>query len=104
VHPGRQQLLLSGTSSKLDKSVLIGTLPLTRALLRSLGYWIGTQYKAWQATAAVFRDQQQLDKSLIGTLPLTSPLLRNLKGYWIGTHVYSVHQAGTAAVIREQQA
>jgi hypothetical protein len=28
-HAGRQQLLLSGTSSKLDKSILIGTLPLT---------------------------------------------------------------------------
>jgi hypothetical protein len=74
----RQQLLL-GTSSKLDKSVLIGTLPLTRApaVAKSPnGYWIGTCVNACtqQATAAVIRDQQQARQvSIDWDPPLTEP-------------------------------
>jgi hypothetical protein len=69
--PSRQQLLLSG-SSKLDKSVLIGTLPLTQPPKRNpnriLDWDLCVQHER-QATAAI-RDQQQADKSvLIGTCP-----------------------------------
>jgi hypothetical protein len=92
--PSQATVLLSGTSSKLDKSVLIGTLPLTSpAVAKSLtdtGWDLCIQRAAMQATAAVIGTSSKLDKSvLIG--PLTrAPLLRILTGYWIGTCVYSL--------------
>jgi hypothetical protein len=85
VHPGGQQLLLSGTSSKLGKSVLIGTLPcdpLLRNPNRILDWDPCIQLAARQATAAVIRGPAKATVSIDWDLPLTSPAVaKSLNGY-----------------------
>jgi hypothetical protein len=61
MHPGRQQLLLSGSAGyevSIDWDLAPNPSP---AVAKSLtGYWIGTRIHApRQATAAVYQDQQQ---------------------------------------------
>jgi hypothetical protein len=69
------------TSSKLDKSVLIGTQPLTRAPLQEIpnGYRIGTDLLAARRHELLLSGtSSKLDKSVWTTQPLnSSPLLRN---------------------------
>jgi hypothetical protein len=62
----RQQLLPSGISSKLDKSVLIGTSPNEPAVceIKRILDWDLCTAAAMQATAAVIGDQQQSTSQL----------------------------------------
>jgi hypothetical protein len=56
------QATAAGTSSKLDKSVLIGTFLTRPAVAKSLTYTDWDPCRAPSATAAVIREQQALSQ------------------------------------------
>jgi hypothetical protein len=106
LHPGRQQLLLSGSAASFDKSVLIGTSPNpSPAVAKSLTDtdWDPCITCTQQATAAVIRDQQQARQVSIEDLLTRAPLLRNPNRILDWDPYNACTRQATAAVIRDQQ-
>jgi hypothetical protein len=99
VHPGRQQLLLSGPAASDQPAPN----PEPSAVAKSLtGYWIGTrlQRAPRQATAAVIRDQQQAGQVSIDwdLAPNPSPAAKSLTDTGLGPVYNACTQQATAAV------